>query len=191
MPSMYPFGNAVVAVGFTPVTNTYDNLTGSETVPSNATTLVVEVYGPGGVGRTLNVAGGIGGGGGGYSKKTLTIASADWSQTIPYNSTNTVSSTAGSKVLTNGTINLTANSGQSGLAGGAGGTASGGDVNTTGSAHGAGSSGGAAAGPAGGAGGTQPGPDGVIPGGGGAGANTSIGETGGSGAVGRVVFAWT
>ena len=73
--------------GFTPTT--YDTATniaasGTVTIPSGATTLILEVWsGGGGGGAASSGINGYGGGGGGYSKTTFTVSSAA-GKTIQY-----------------------------------------------------------------------------------------------------------
>lgn len=165
--------------------------------------------GAGGSGSGSN--GGSGGGGGGYCKKTISVTAG---QLIPYSvgsggagglDSGTGLGGAGTASTANGT--LTANGGDGGDYGdndptvsAAGGTATGGDTNTSGGASAAVSSGnhGSAGGssPNGGTGGaggidgsTEVGSAGGAPGaGGGGGAKTE--ENGGAGAAGRVRFTY-
>ena len=134
---------------FVPVTNIYTTAaTATETIPNNATTLTVEVWGGTGSGGTGNGVcpqrGGGGGGAGGYSKTVIAVTGGF---TISY----TVASIGNSSSVSNGTFTIgtmTANGGVAGAnatasvngAGGAGGTASGGtSTNTTGGSGAAGS----------------------------------------------------
>lgn len=182
---------------FTPRTNTYNAASGNEVVPTGAAQLIVEAVGGGGGGgnQGMGTQGG-GGGGGGYSRKTLAISPADWGLNIAYAvGAAAGNSTVGNVVLGAGTINLAANGGGNAVVAspGAGGTATGGDTNTSGVSGTAGVAGiagpgGAGAAPLGGAGGAA-GTDGVAPGGGGG--ASSGGGPGGNGAAGTVIFAWT
>lgn len=192
--------------GFTQIIHTYN--TGSaatETVPTGATTVQIEGYGPGGNGFLAGVSTchGGSGGGGGYVKRTITLISSDWGKTMAY----TVGTVSGTNTSIT-TVNLsagsasapTANSGTnatSGTVNGTGGAASNGTTNTTG---GAGTDaftlagGGNGAGPAGGAGGSL-GVNGFVNGGGGGGDDNNVnctgaGATAGTGARGQVIFTY-
>ena len=120
------------------------------TVPNQASSVVIEGWGPGGYGGAgaANAGEGIGGGGGGaggYFRKTIAVTSANWGQTFNVSST---AANTGALTVTAGTLavpSMTASQGAAGGpgsanrrggVGGAGGTASGGDVNTTGGAGG-------------------------------------------------------
>jgi hypothetical protein len=152
-------------------------------VPAGFTLCVAEIWGGGGGGQydqgTLP-----GGGGGGYSKKTFsTSGGASLVYTVGVgglgrNTRGTTNQGTLSRVIATG-ISMIANGGG---ALSAGGTASGGDVNTTGSIGGA--SGGGAS-PNGGGTSAPNGGAGNAPGGGGGGANTGYS---GAGAAGRVRF---
>lgn len=192
---------------FTPVTNTYNSGSGTENVPSGATTCVITVWGAGGSGRRTTTATVGGGGGGGYVQKTISVSGG---QTIAYSvgaggaaRTTTSNGVAGGSSTVNtwsgGSLSLTAGGGAGGtIDGGAGGSASGGDTNTTGGAGTQGTyetfdafwvvnpSGGSS--PNGGGGGPVAGTDGSAPGGGGAGNRNA---NSGAGAAGRITFAYT
>ena len=179
---------------FTPVTNTYNSGSGTETVPTGATQLVITAYGSGGDGAAFDVSSGGGGGGGAYCVKTVSIVSGDygvglsWAVNAP--GSNGASSVTGT--IAAGALAVSAGAGQNGglnNVGGAGGTASGGDTNTNGDPGGA-YPGGAAAGPLGGAYQFTGGQNGNPLGGGGAGDDTGSAGVG-TGAYGRIVFAWT
>lgn len=174
----------------------------------------VECWGPGGGGGAGGAGsgsnGGSGGGGGGYCKKTISVTAG---QLVPYSigavgvggiDAGTGQGGAGTATTAAGT--LTANGGAGGDYGdndptvaAAGGTATGGDINTSGSSSSAvtigndGGAGGAGAnGGAGGAGGIESGAAaaaGTSPGGGGGGGARS-GEPGAAGATGRVRFTY-
>lgn len=164
---------------FVPTSNVYNSGSGTETVPNGATSCSIEVWGNGGAGQVASgVAQGTGGGGGGYSQKTVAVSSG---QTLSYavGAPSTVTSAAP-------VVSMTANAGATGVAGGGGGTASGGTINTTGG-NGALGSGGSS--PNGG-GNVGPGVNGIAPGGGGGGGNPP-GGAGGGGANGRVSFSYT
>ncbi len=174
---------------------------GAVTIPVGATDLVVEAWGGGGgggFGRDDLSGFGGGGGAGGYSKKTL-VLSGDDGKTILYTAgaagtgSNTVDpgNTGGTSVVSSGTYLLTALQsfgGQGGLSDGsgnqgAGGTATGGDTNTTGAGSATATIAGAEA---------TAGDDGLV---GGAGGNGGIptfgGDRGDSGTPGRVRFVFT
>lgn len=131
---------------FTPVLDLYSNQSSMvETIPSGASQVVIEIWGGGGQGGAqYNIPtqvnnGGGGGGAGGYSKKTYSISSSNWGQTMDVSAT----TAATDVVVSSGTFSittLTAHQGAIGGAagptdpgtGGAGGTASGGSTNTSG-----------------------------------------------------------
>lgn len=189
------------ASSFTPITNTYNTSTSAtETIPTGATMLVIELWGGGGAGGSASVSNdGGGGGSGGYVKKTFTLTSADWGKTFTYTIGPVVSAANGTdSTLANNTFatstSLTAGGGVKGAGGvtgtqGAGGTASGGDVNTTGNGSGGVTSTGAGA-PNGGGDQTANGNNGTAPGGGGGGGLTPSG-LGGNGTAGRAKFSYT
>ncbi len=187
--------------GFAAFTDTYDKGSGNETVPTNATSLTVKVWGGGGAGGASTVSS-YGGASGGYSDKTVAIAAGDWGVLIPYvvgrGATGGVgvggdavaSSVGAFTVVAGGPFTLTANGGTGGTGAGGGtpGTASGGGTNTTGAA-GTTSVGGSA--PNGGAGGGYSSP-GMSPGAGGGPGNWPANQDkGGNGAPGRVQFIWS
>lgn len=185
---------------FTPVTNTYNSGSGTETIPTGASQLVIEVWqgGAGGGGDSYGNVGG-GGGAGAYAKKTLSLTSADYGKTFTYSvgaggagGTLTGSGgVGGDSTVNNGTYattvaiaavsGITASGGGPSTgagspgAGGAGGLIAGGDTNTAGG-NGSGSTGG-----------TSPN-GGYPPGNGGQGGFFSAGQ---AGAAGRVKFAYT
>jgi len=179
--------------GFAPVTTLWDGTTGTETVPTGATNVVIEGWGPGG-GGGRGGAGVVGGGGSGsYSIKTMAVSGG---QTFSVTGTaggigksfvNGSGTTSTASTIT-GTATMTVNAGLGGLTGGgsAGGAAgTGGDTNTAGNTSvgieelGAGA-------PSGG-GDVVSGVTGSTPGGGGGGSTT----TGGNGAPSRWKFAYT
>lgn len=168
---------------FSPVTNDYTAGSGTENVPAGATQVVISMNGNGGNGAANINPGppGGGGGGGGFCQKTVAVSGGQ-SFSWAFSSGNTTV-TSGSP-----SVSLAANRGADGTAGsgGNGGTASGGDTNTTG---GTGSTPTGGSSPSGGAIQTTLGAAGNAPGGGGAG-NTMGGGTG-SGAAGRIRFAFT
>lgn len=111
----------------------------TETIPTGASQVIIEVYGSGGGGS--GTVGGGGGGASGYSRKTLALTSTDWGKTFTCTLFNVpgAGTSGGSGTVVNGTygtsVNMVANGGTGGLnggTGGAGGTASGGTTNTTG-----------------------------------------------------------
>jgi hypothetical protein len=171
------------AAPFVPVTNDYTSGSGTENVPAGATLLTITMNGFGGDGFKNLVVGppGTGGGGGGYCQKVALAVSAGQSFSWSFPSGN-ATVTSASPV-----VSLLANRGTNGSAGGAGGTASGGDTNTTG---GSGSSPTGGSSPNGGGVQTTLGGSGNAPGGGGAG-ETSTGGSAGLGANGRIRFAFT
>jgi len=180
--------NTTSGGGFSPFTSTFDSGSGNETVPTGSSQLVVTLYGRGGAGGNWPGDGGSAGGGGGgaYCNKTIAVSAGNWGQSLAY----VVGNSSVSGTLT-GT--LTASNGTDGAAynvAGSGGTASGGDTNTSGSDGGA-NAGGAGAGPLGGALQVTPGAAGNSIGGGGAGGVDETTTNGGTGAGGRVSFAWT
>jgi hypothetical protein len=115
-------------IRFTGATVDYTSGSGTETVPSGATSVTITVIGAGGSGAVNGSPGppGSGGGGAGTAVKTLSVSGG---QTFTYNAS------ANPKTVVNGTApatNMSANNGTNGSGGGAGGTASGGDNNYTG-----------------------------------------------------------
>lgn len=181
----------------------------TETVPGGKTSVVIKAWGGGGAGAGAVYSGhwafsGGGGGGGGYSEKTISVAPGDtFTLTVadqvtglvnvngPDGNASTVTGT-----VSGGSVNMSAGGGLGGQlvgTGGVGGTASGGDTNTSGSAGAAnGGAGGAAGGSGGGSGGSANGGSGSVPGGGGGGVNAaSYSLPGGNGARGQVSFTYT
>lgn len=199
---------------FVAVTNTYTSGTAqTETVPNGASQVVIDLWGPGGGGGGSDDVGSDGGGGGGYCRKTISLVGGGtftWTVgAIGTGGPRFDPGTAGGQTkVDNGTygttVTLRANGGDPGLRNGtspgAGGTASGGDTNTSGTtganggAHSGGDGGAGANGGAGGAGGIDGGANaqpGVAPGGGGGGGKDSNSFAGGDGASGKIIFAWT
>ena len=203
-------GSGTIRISNT-LTRTYTTGTNvTETVPTGATTVVIEAWGAG-AGGAYNFAIGGGGGGGAYVKKTLTVSGG---QTFTYtvgalglHNTNNLDQPSGNggngtaSTVSTGTgpsVNVSAGGGVGGAAGtypspgagGAGGTASGGDTNTNGGAGALGNPAGDSPGgscPNGGAGGAPGG--GVAPGGGGSG-GYAVGSPG-SGANGQIRFTYS
>ena len=197
-------------------TDTYNSGSGNWTVPSGVTSVQIEVWGGGGGGGGGGAGSGSngasGGGGGGYCKKNaLTVTPGDLIAYVV--GAGGVTDPGGGDLATAGSQSSVAstyfaNGGAAGDYGdndpsvaASGGTASGGDVNTTGgaslavSADNDGSAGGnGASGGDGGAGGltatTHTGSVGNAPGGGGGG-GAKTDYAGGAGASGRVVFTYT
>lgn len=201
--------------------NVLDNTPGgpkNATVPANACSATVEIWGGGGSGggSSYNNDGGGGGGGGAYSSKTFAVSAG---QIISYtvgapgnganNNTNTKGGNSTANHAASGTT-LIANGGEKGIfnnninaAGGLGGTASGGSNNIPGFPGNLGANNGAIGGNGGNAGNTintggngnqnANGSPGVSPGGGGGGGEySSFGNrSGGNGAAGRVVITYT
>ena len=196
-----PGGGGPPPTVFIGVTNTHDSGSGTETVFTEASKLVVEVWGAGGSGRYAAQVR-IGGGGGAYSKKTLlapfaagtiawSVGAGGAAQTNAGNDGNPGGSSkaGGAGQLVNianvgGGAGGTTNTGTGGAAG------TGGDVNTPGGAA-VTEKGGTAAGPGGGVGGNQA-AAGAAPGGGGGSGSANMGNaSSGAGANGRVKFTWT
>lgn len=204
------------------IIHTYDGTlpaTGNETVPQNASQVVIELYGGGGGGGVSagNYSLARGGGGGGYCLIKIDIVESDWGKTLAYRRAVSADggtgpfasggqsgdySYVGTQNLANGssTTPVIANGGEAGTmditgSGGAGGTASGGDTNLTGGDADSTGAGGNGAGPLGGTGGAVPtssgAGDGNALGGGGAGGAQILGGSGGTGRLGRVIFTWT
>lgn len=136
-------------------TNTVTILTpssGTTAIPTNATQMVIEIWGAGGSGGQVGSGTAGGGGGGGYAKRTLALSAGNWGQTLSYTvglrgirTTGDTNGTAGTQTnVTSGTYSitsLTAGGGQGGgggtgfgKLGGAAGSGSGGDTNSTGTA---------------------------------------------------------
>jgi hypothetical protein len=140
---------------FTPVTSYYRGAAGVyvETIPTGALHLTAEVGGPGGGGAQIKSALPGAGGSGGLAQRTFALTSANWGQTfvvtitpggaagVLHNEngqTTTASSIVNQSFST--AVSLIGGPGQGGFfsgAGGAGGTASGGDTNINGIAGGA------------------------------------------------------
>lgn len=121
---------------FNPVLHSYTSGSGTETVPSGASNVVIEVKGGGGgfstTGYTLSFA--AGGGGGGYCRTSMTVTpGGTFNYSVgPAGGTNPNNNgTAGQpSTVSSGTIiltTMTANGGGGGNANGAGGSASGGN----------------------------------------------------------------
>jgi len=189
--------------GFSQVIRTHTTGTGAtEVVPPGATSVLIELWGPGGDGGDGDPSpgqGGGGGGGGGYCSRTAACAGGD---TLTYTvGTNDPTDTTVSGTLTGGgAISMTANNGVDGSSpgtGGAGGLASGGTTNLQGQAGSDGTSdpsiggggGDAPLGGLGGGGGIGAGGPGSAPGGGGGGSGNSGAP--GAGAGGQVRFTYT
>jgi hypothetical protein len=126
----------------------YLNSGTSYTTPANCTRIMIEVIGGGGAGGAgADDGSGSGGGGGGYAASLLTvIPNTGYTYAIGAGGVPTVSGTAGAgsaSTITIGGVTITANGGGGGVADsttvGAGGTATGGDINITGTAGTAGS----------------------------------------------------
>ena len=189
---------------------------GSSTVPANAVSATVQIWGAGGAGGGSSYSNyeGSGGGGGGYSTRTLAVTSG---QTINYtvggggNGNTGDGQNGGNTTLTHGAsgTNMIARGGGGGnsnnnsntTGGGAGGTANGGTTNTSGqnglpnNGNGTGGNGGdgANAPNTGGNGNSNNnGGDGSVPGGGGGGGERwYYNVSGGNGANGRVIITYT
>lgn len=216
-------GFNVQGISFTPVSSSYgpnsgtSATTGTETIPTGASSVVIKVYGPGGSGG-ISATGGGGGGGGGYALKTLALTSSDWGKTFSVTvgngrggrSTVGAGFTGNTSSVASGTYTLgasivgNAGSGGGGFSGGAGGTGTGGDTNVTGSTGSAGY--GCICSPIGGDGGSSnsgefaggtggsPGVPGLAGGGGGAGGTNGTngdGVTSGPSGGGYVIFSYT
>lgn len=191
--------------GFAPQTYTYDFGSGSQAVPTGATSLTIRVYGPGG-GNGYSYGGlSSGGAGGGYTDRTIVLSGdegklLDWvvggpgdagyydSDIGPVDGTTGGTTTVANFDLTNWTGVLAAYGGNGGYTGSTAssspGIATGGTADTTGQA-GTSSIGGANLGPGGGAS-ASGGNNGNAPGGG-AGPGTPYTHA----ASGRVVFEFT
>lgn len=193
--------------------NTYNAGTGAtETIPSGANQVVIEEWGGGG-GGGKGAAGsfldGGGGGSGAYVKKTYPLNSGLWGKTFTYtvgaSGTGSVgvgqAGTGGASTVTNGTfplaLSMVANGGTGGFAGavsganGAGGTATGGDVNTNGNGDGVSVSSFGNACPNGGAAQFVATTAGNPPGGGASGGSQTGSLQGLAGGAGRVRFTYT
>jgi hypothetical protein len=187
---------ASITVTFTPVVHAYTSGSGTETVPTGASTLVDTCWGGGGAGEAKNVSVGSGGGGAAQFIKTLGVTGGN---TLSYAigvggtalfsgfgaGTNGTDSTV-SGTVSGGSISADAGGGVAGSvsAGGAGGTATGGDTNTSGA-----TGGGIGVGTGGTAGGTGGGTANNPPGGGGSGGMGS--GSGFSGGNGECEFSYT
>jgi len=186
-------------------------------VPANVFLLTRELWGPGGGGAGGEAGGsrssaGCGGSGGGYCKKNAMVVTPG--QAIAYSvgvpgtgaTYDNNDATAGTDTTTDGGTYIARGGGRgiagSGVTPGPPGTASGGDINTTGTvgslnptrftggAGGAGANGGA--GGAGAITGTSLAADGTAPGSGGGGGGENIAwGGGGDGAAGKIRFSWT
>lgn len=195
---------------FSPFANTYTTGTGAtETIPGGATTLLIEIWAPGGGGGDGGTDPDGAGGGGAYCAKTVSIV-ASGGKTLTYTVTagavHGTGTTSGDCTVVNGTfstsVNMTAHAGgavaTTNNPGGGGGTATGGDTNTSGSAgiSGGNSStptGGNNNGPGGGTGGTAGVHSGANAGngnppGGGGGGGGGGGSIGGNGGTGQIRF---
>lgn len=187
--------------GFNPTTSSYTTAgTFTESIPSGATTMEIEVNGASagggaGSGTGCGAHGGGGGGAGGYSKTILNVASAN-GQTISVTvgAAGSSAGAGGASIVSSGSFALTTMTGNGGSpgvtgglgTGGAGGTASGGNTtNTTGASGGTGG-----AGNPGGAGGAGHAGDFVTGSTGGAGGNDGV-HSGGVGGVGKIAFHYT
>lgn len=184
---------------------TFNSGSGSWTVPTGVTSVVIECWGAGGGGSGGGanfLESGAGGGGGAYLLKTQAVTPGD---SVAY-SVGAIGTggTSGWNIGTNGgdstctTYSLTAGGGKASVTlptnAGVGGTATGGDTNTSGTngtAGGSPANGTGGAGANGGAGGTASGEAGTAPGGGGAGGTDLGPNAGGNGAAGRVSFTYT
>lgn len=204
------FSNYYNGVKFTATTRTYNSGSGTETIPSGASQVVIEIWGGGGAGgrgRSSNSTYGGGGGSGGYSRKTYSLSSGSWGTTFSYEvgAGGTAGGIAngndgGASIVTNVTFPTSTSlasgfggGGIYGLDGGAQGSPGfpiGGDVNTNGDGGAATTYFGAAA-PNGGVRQDTLSGTGNAPGGGGAGGNYVGNALGGAGAAGRVKFAYT
>ena len=146
----------MASLGGINVIRTYTSGSGSTSIPTGASYVIIEVYGGGGAGGTgsnlcVGLAGGVGGNGG-YVKKTLALTGANVGQTFNYvvGPGGTVAAGTAS-TATNGTFPTSVSmsgggggrgvNGASGGAAGTPGTASGGDVNTAGGGSAGGSGG--------------------------------------------------
>lgn len=183
---------------FATVVRTYASGTAAtETVPTGATSVIIEVWAGGGAGGRDSANVGGGGGGGSYSKKTIAVVGGN---TLTYSvaasvagrSTdglgNTGNQSTVSGTVAGGSVSITALGGSGGdilTTAGSGGTASGGDVNTAGS-NGVLATGGNGASPGGGSGGGS-GSAGSPPGGGGGGV---LSGTSGAGSRGQIQFTY-
>ena len=184
------------------VARTYNSGTAAtETVPSGASRLVIEMWGGGGAGGAGDPGTdpGGGGGGGGYCLKSIALTAANWGQTLTYSvgAGGVAGGDGGSSTVGNTTLSIsftmTAVGGEAGSVSyigsqGFGGTAVGGDTNTSGEGGGVMLRTGAAS-PNGGA--STPSGNGNAPGGGGAGDRFSGSVLAGDGGSGRIKFTYT
>jgi len=140
----FGFGSGKASGGFTPVNHIYTVAGGgTEVIPTGARQIIIEIWGGGGSGQSapLGIDGG-GGGAGGYSRRTLSLISSNWGKTLVYAvpSGGFVPNGGGAASVSNSTyppaVNMTANGGGAGshVTPALGGTASGGDINTSGHA---------------------------------------------------------
>jgi hypothetical protein len=145
----------LTSTSFSGQTDTFNTAgTFTETIPSGASQVVIEVWGAsggGGGGQTATKPFTIGGGGGsgGYSRRTIAISSGNWGKTIHtvIGASGGDASAGAASTLSSGTFTMTtqnANGGGGGGTnggGGAGGTSSGGTTNTPGNVGGPGGTG--------------------------------------------------
>ena len=93
--------------GFSPVTHVYTTGSGTETIPSGASQLIIAAWGGGGGGGNGSGGGepdyGGGGGGGAYVAQTYSLTSSDWGKTFTYVVGN------GGAAMNNGTASTVAN----------------------------------------------------------------------------------
>lgn len=181
---------------FTPfnTNNITGGTSGSEPVPTNASSLTIKVAGSGGKGGNgwsgTDPGGGGGGGSGGFTSQIVAITSADWGRSISWSvgtggaPAGSAGSSTASGSLTNASISLTATGGSVGQSG-VGGGGAGGAGGTPGGGTGIFGGGGAAGGGGGG------GNNGSGYGSGGAGGNAGGSQPGANGAAGAVIFMWT
>jgi len=181
---------------FATVVRTYSTGAGAtDTVPTGASSVIIEAWGGGASGEKDSVGGpGTGGGGGSYCSRTIACIGGNTltytvAQSVAGASTNgpgtngNLSSVTGT--VSGGSVTMTANGGSSGGTGGFGGSATGGTVNTNG-ADALNEVGGAGAGPGGGSGGGLNAAGNPLGGGGGGATAGSSGQ----GARGQVQFTY-
>jgi len=192
---------------FTPVTRTYTTGSGTDTVPTGATQVVIEVTAGGGGGSLGSATnGGAGGGGGGYAIKTIAVTGGN---TLSYavgaagalrtgsaGAGNPGSSSTVSGTVSGGSVSISSTGGGGGGGsgiGGAGGGASGGDTNTAGNPgeNRDGTLSGNGGDSALATGGVAPSGPGDVPGAGGAGGNLTNDIDSGAGGRGEIVLAYT
>ncbi len=191
------------SASFSPFTDTYTSGTGvTITAPSGATSVTITGDGGGAPGGSSNSGGSSAGGGGGQRGgrfvKTVSVTGGvtTFTHTVAASvagvATDGVSSANGNPTTVTGGATLTANGGNhgddaalTGNGGTGGGTATGGDTNTTGTSgsNHVGNTGGA------GGGGAAAGVNGVNPGDGGGGGTKPL--TSGGGARGNLAYAWS